>query len=96
MDNVSHSKKKLQINIDRKLTEEAQVVLDDIGLSPATAITAFYKQLVAQGGMPFDLKQTPRQQAILDLQRAAATRPINNLNDQQRLEAWLNDETQGN
>lgn len=91
---MDESKKKLQINIDRQLSEEAQTVLTDIGLSQTTAITAFYKQLVAQGGMPFALKQTPEQRANLALQQAAATRPIEDLTDKKKLEAWLNDESQ--
>lgn len=94
MDAVSKSKKKLQVSIDRELSDEAQTVLDDIGLSPATAITVFYKQLVAQGGLPFELKQSPDQKALLDLQRAAATRPVNDLSNPQKLTEWFDDESQ--
>lgn len=36
--------------------EKATVILDELGLSMSTAVNAFLKALVREGGMPFEMK----------------------------------------
>ena len=38
------------------LRPEATVILDELGLSMSTAVNAFLKALVREGGMPFEMK----------------------------------------
>lgn len=41
--------------IDTDLKNEAEDILSQLGISPTSAISMFYKQLVLRHGMPFDL-----------------------------------------
>lgn len=41
--------------IDTDLKNEAESILEKLGITPTSAISMFYKQLVLKNGMPFDL-----------------------------------------
>ena len=62
--------KKVQISIDKELANEAESIFEDIGLNQETALTVFYKKVVAEGGLPFDLKQTSEQRRNCRLHEA--------------------------
>ena len=47
------------IRIEPEVKKEATVILDELGLSMSTAVNAFLKALVGEGGMPFELKVKP-------------------------------------
>ena len=48
------------IRIEPEVKTEATVILDELGLSMSTAVNAFLKALVREGGMPFEMKvKTP-------------------------------------
>ena len=42
--------------IDPQLKEQAEYILNSLGLPPSSAITMFYKQVVLQQGLPFDVQ----------------------------------------
>ena len=42
------------IRIDPEVKREATAILDELGLSMSTAVNAFLRALVREGGMPFD------------------------------------------
>lgn len=44
------------IRIEPEVKKEATVILDELGLSMSTAVNAFLKALVREGGMPFEIK----------------------------------------
>lgn len=44
------------IRIEPEVKKEASVILDELGLSMSTAVNAFLKALVREGGMPFEMK----------------------------------------
>lgn len=46
------------IRIEPQIKKEATVILDELGLSMSTAVNAFLKALVREGGMPFEMKVT--------------------------------------
>jgi len=46
----------LYVRIDPALKEQAEQILDTLGLAPSSAINMFYKQIVLQRGLPFDVK----------------------------------------
>ena len=46
----------LYAHIEPELKEQAEHILNAIGLPPSSAITMFYKQVVIQQGLPFDAK----------------------------------------
>lgn len=44
------------IRIEPEVKREATVILDELGLSMSSAVNAFLKALVREGGMPFEMK----------------------------------------
>lgn len=44
------------IRIEPEVKKEATVILDELGLAMSTAVNAFLKALVREGGMPFEMK----------------------------------------
>ena len=44
------------IRIEPEVKKEATVILDELGLSMSTAVNAFLRALVREGGMPFETK----------------------------------------
>ncbi|MBS5593929.1 MAG: type II toxin-antitoxin system RelB/DinJ family antitoxin [Clostridiales bacterium] len=46
----------LYARIEPELKEQAEHILNSLGLPPSSAITMFYKQVVLQQGLPFDVK----------------------------------------
>lgn len=51
----------LYTRIDPELKEQAEYILNSLGLPPSSAITMFYKQVVLQQGLPFNVKLNYRQ-----------------------------------
>lgn len=80
------NKKRIQVQLDRQLADEAEEVLDGLGINQTTALTAFYKRIVAVGGMPFDLKLTPREQANLKIKEMSKSLPNVKINNSQELD----------
>jgi DNA-damage-inducible protein J len=46
----------IRARLEPQLKREAEVVLSEIGLSPAEAIRLFYKQVSLQKGLPFEVR----------------------------------------
>lgn len=46
----------VNIRIDKTIKEEAESILKNMGLSPAVAIDIFYRQIIFQKKMPFEIK----------------------------------------
>ncbi len=49
-------KERIQVALEKDLKMEAEDILQDLGMNPTTAITVFYKQVVEEGGLPFEVK----------------------------------------
>ncbi|MGP4116901.1 hypothetical protein ACS4N0_06965 [Levilactobacillus zymae] len=78
-----------QFSLDRSLAQDVQTILDRLNLTPTEAITMFYQCTAMAGQLPFSDSQLSRAKALAELQRAAKTRPIDDLNDPAKLQAWL-------
>lgn len=46
----------LYVRIEPDLKEQAEAILNALGIPASNAITMFYKQIVLHNGIPFDLK----------------------------------------
>lgn len=44
------------IRIEPVVKRQATAILDELGLSMSTAVNAFLKALIREGGMPFDMR----------------------------------------
>lgn len=45
----------VRARIEPELKENAEAILDQLGLNPTQAITIFYRQVELRGGLPFDV-----------------------------------------
>ena len=50
------SKTTINIRIDSSLKNEAEFIIDSLGLSTSAAIILFFKALVREKGLPFEVK----------------------------------------
>ena len=46
----------VNIRIDDELKKDAEMIFNELGLTPTTAITLFYKQVVRTYSIPFEIK----------------------------------------
>ena len=46
----------INIRIDDKLKKEAEMIFNELGLTPTAAITLFYKQVIRTYSIPFEIK----------------------------------------
>ncbi|MBI4519735.1 MAG: type II toxin-antitoxin system RelB/DinJ family antitoxin [Gemmatimonadetes bacterium] len=58
----------IRARVEPRLKEQAEATLDELGLSPTTAITLFYRQIVQHRGLPFELRipNAATRRAMLD------------------------------
>jgi addiction module RelB/DinJ family antitoxin len=61
--------KQIRLRIDSKLAEEAKAVCREIGITPTTAVSMFFAQMVKLRGLPFCPSNFP----ALDDYRATLT-----------------------
>ncbi len=59
----------IRARVEPELKREAEDLFSELGLSATEAITLFYKQATAQGGLPFDAK-IPNAETTKALQQA--------------------------
>jgi DNA-damage-inducible protein J len=57
--------------IDPEVKDQAEVILKALGLSVSTSIELFYRQVVAQRGLPFDL-QVPNEKTMMAIRDSRA------------------------
>lgn len=69
-----------------------RIIDDTYVLTPKTAVTAFYEQIVEQKRIPFDLALSERQKKTRIIQRLAQDSLVRELDTDEKIEAWLNEE----
>jgi DNA-damage-inducible protein J len=57
--------------IDPEVKREAESILTELGLSVSNSIELFYRQVVAQRGLPFDL-QVPNERTMKAISKSRA------------------------
>lgn len=90
--NKHNEKKKVQVNIDKELAQEVEIVLEDLGMNPTVLITALYKRVAAQGEVPFSLALTEREKAKNRLVKAVDKVPTKQLRSMDEIANWLDDD----
>lgn len=83
---------KLQISIDDELKNEAEDIIDQLGLTPKTAITVFYKQILEQGKIPFPIELSQRNKLTLSIQKSAKELPVKTLDTDEKILEWLEED----
>ncbi len=86
-------KERIQVALEKDLKMEAEDILQDLGMNPTTAITVFYKQVVEEGGLPFEVKLSERTKQTRRIAKLAKKTPhVTRIDDNETLEAWLNED----
>jgi len=57
----------LYARIEPTVKEQAEIILSSLGISASNAISMFYKQIILQNGIPFDIKLPSPRIPNLDL-----------------------------
>ena len=82
------TKKRIQVQVNRSLANEGDAILNELGLTPTTAITMFYKRLVAQWGLPFAAELTQREKDDLAIHALTADWPTQSLTTPTDIKEW--------
>lgn len=89
---MSHKNKKIQVNVNRQLANEAEAVINEIGLTPTVVINALYKQIVATGKIPLNLSLTPEQMTALKIRELSKNKPVRKISNEKELEDFFNED----
>ena len=54
------------VRVEPKTKEQAETILNSLGLSMSSAVDLFLKQVVIQKGIPFDIKLEPRKPLFME------------------------------
>ncbi len=53
---MSHSDATLSVRTDKKVKDQVGKILEKLGLNHSTAINIYYHQIIANQGIPFEIK----------------------------------------
>ena len=56
----------INVNVPLEVKEEANSIFNNLGLNMSTAINIFLKKVIAERGIPFDLKEPKPSKELLD------------------------------
>lgn len=84
-------KKRVQVKIDKDLADDTEAILSELGLNPTTAINMFYKRIVANGALPFNVSLSEEERANLRFLKATEGTPVTEFKDAKGVSDWLND-----
>ncbi|WP_423188395.1 type II toxin-antitoxin system RelB/DinJ family antitoxin [Alkalibacterium sp. f15] len=84
-------KRRIQVQIDKNLADEANLIFNELGLNQTVVITAFYKRVVADGGLPFELKLKDKKKVALKFSKATVNLPAKILSTKEEVDAWSKD-----
>lgn len=86
------AKTRIQVSIDSEVSAEANKVIDELGLTPATVLTALYKRIIATGELPFYLQLTRREKANLGLIMETQDMKPKQVETESDMQEWLGEE----
>ncbi|WP_142427377.1 type II toxin-antitoxin system RelB/DinJ family antitoxin [Enterococcus durans] len=87
----STEKSRIQVGIDKELKENAEMILEELGLNATTAITILYKQVVARGEFPVDIKLSEEEKQGIRLQQLTKNMPVDVLDTDEKLDVWFDE-----
>lgn len=92
-DQLSQKKARIQIQVDQNLKDDVEEVLNNLGMTPTTAVTMLFKRIVATDSYPVDLSLTEREKATNELMNTVEKLPVNKISSKEEALRWLeNDE----
>ena len=85
-------KGRIQVGIDKELKENAEQILEELGLIATTAITILYKQVVSRGEFPMEIKLSEEEKQAIKLRQLAQNMPVQLLDTHEKLNEWFNED----
>jgi DNA-damage-inducible protein J len=85
-------KGRIQVGIDKELKENAEQILEELGLNATTAITILYKQVVSRGEFPMEIKLSEEEKQAIKLRQLAQNMPVQLLDTDEKLNEWFNED----
>lgn len=89
---LSKKKARIQIQVDQNLKDSVEEVLNNLGMTPTTAVTMLFKRIVATDSYPVDLTLTDREKATNELMNTVEKLPVNRINSQEDALRWLEED----
>lgn len=84
--------KKIQANVDYNIALEAEGILEQLGINTSTAINTLFRQIIQNGGLPYELKVDDRSKVKWEIKQRAKNIPTRELNTDKQIEEWFNEE----
>ncbi|WP_143715994.1 type II toxin-antitoxin system RelB/DinJ family antitoxin [Enterococcus hirae] len=78
--------------MDKELKENAEQILEELGLNATTAITILYKQVVSRGEFPMEIKLSEEEKQAIKLRQLAQNMPVQLLDTHEKLNEWFNED----
>ena len=85
-------KGRIQVGIDKELKENAEQILEELGLNATTAITIIYKKVVSRGEFPMEIKLSEEEKQAIKLRQLAQNMPVQLLDTHEKLNEWFNED----
>ncbi|QNQ83702.1 damage-inducible protein [Lactobacillus sp. PV037] len=84
--------KKVQVNVDREIAEDAENVMNEIGITPTAVINTLYREIVATGKIPLSFSLTPEQIATMRIKEAAMRLPNKKIETDEEIAEFFDEE----
>lgn len=85
-------KGRIQVGIDKELKENAEQILEELGLNATTAITILYKQVVSRGEFPMEIKLSEEEKQAIKLRKLTQNMPVQLLDTHEKVNEWFNED----
>ncbi|HGF7960123.1 TPA: type II toxin-antitoxin system RelB/DinJ family antitoxin [Enterococcus faecium] len=85
-------KGRIQVGIDKELKENAEQILEELGLNATTAITILYKQVVSRGEFPMEIKLSEEKKQAIKLRKLTQNMPVQLLDTHEKVNEWFNED----
>ena len=84
--------KRIQANVNKEVAIQAEMIINELGLTPTAVINSLYKKIAATGEIPFSFKLTPDQLADLELKELVKKIPEEKIRSKQELEDFFDED----
>ncbi|GEO57191.1 type II toxin-antitoxin system RelB/DinJ family antitoxin [Companilactobacillus bobalius] len=85
-------KARIQIQVDQNLKDNAEEVLNNLGMTPTAAVTMLFKRIVATDSYPVNLALTDRERASNELLKTVDKLPVREIKSKDEAMRWLSDD----
>ncbi|OTN90608.1 type II toxin-antitoxin system RelB/DinJ family antitoxin [Enterococcus faecium] len=85
-------KGRIQVGIDKELKENAEQILEELGLNATTAITILYKQVVSRGEFPMEIKLSEEEKQAIKLRQLTKNMPVQLFDTHEKVNEWFNED----